>query len=89
MKLFKQIKDLTLTGMPVTTFPNGVKEAFDNLMETLGSDHAYYGLSWMDENDTVIYYAMASEAFPGEGKQYQTCIDKNVYPPIAVDPDEQ
>jgi hypothetical protein len=69
MKLYKQTEDIKVIGVQVKTFPNGIKEAFDNLMKTFGSDRDYYGVSWMDESDNVKYYAMAREVFPEEGKQ--------------------
>src|SRR3954454_3148862 len=82
MKQYELTEDLTLIGVHVTTFPNGIKEAFENLMKTLGSDRAYYGVSWMDENDSVKYYAMAREFFPGEAKlwNYESLmIEKGEY----------
>ena len=50
-------------------------------MKNLGDGHAFYGISWMD-GDTVVYYAMAEEAFPGEGDRYEyesLTIEKGVY----------
>lgn len=70
MKQHKQTEDLAAIGVHVTAFPNGIKEAFGSLMRTLGSSRDYYGISWCDENDRVIYYAMAREAFPGERDKY-------------------
>jgi hypothetical protein len=68
MKIYNQPEDISVIGVQVTTFPLGIKEAFESLMKTLGSDRAYYGISWLDETDNVKYYAMAREAFPHEGK---------------------
>jgi predicted transcriptional regulator YdeE len=70
MKVYEQTEDIVVIGIEVKTFPLGVKEAFGSLMKTLGGDRAYYGISWMDDDDNVKYYAMASEAFPGEGKPH-------------------
>src|SRR5688572_19306085 len=70
MELYKQTDDITLIGIEVKTFPQGVKEAFDSLIETLGADRPYYGVSWMDERNNIIYFAMAREAFPGEGQPH-------------------
>lgn len=70
MEIYKQTETIITIGQQVPTFPNGIKEAFGNLMKTLGNNRAYYGISWMDEDDKVIYYAMAQEAFPGEGRQH-------------------
>src|SRR5205085_3761694 len=66
----------------VKTFPNGIKEAFGSLMKTLGSDRDFYGVSWLDENDNIRYYAMARESFPGEGKPHNyelLTIEKGEY----------
>lgn len=70
MNSYTQAEDLTVIGIQVKTFPLGIKEAFGSLMKTLGADRAYYGLSWMDDNDNIIYYAMTPERFAGEGKQH-------------------
>jgi predicted transcriptional regulator YdeE len=82
MELYQQAEDINVIGIHVTTFPNGIKEAFGSLMKTLGNDRAYYGISWMDENNNVQYYAMAKEVFPDEGKQYNyelLTIEKGEY----------
>ena len=87
MELYQQTEDLTVIGVQVESFPNGIKEAFGSLMKTFGSDRAYYGVSWMDENDSVKYYAMAREAFPGEGKPYNyesLTIEKGEYQTEAI-----
>lgn len=55
MKLSKQTEDFTAVGTQVTIFPDGIKEAFESLMKTLGSDRDYYGVSWLDESDNVKY----------------------------------
>ncbi len=70
MKLYTQVEGVDVIGVKVKTFPNGIKEAFGALMKALGSNRDYYGISWMDENDKIIYYAVARELSPNEGKQY-------------------
>src|SRR6476661_6153479 len=87
MEIYEQIEDIVVIGTEVTTFPGGIKEAFEILMNTLGSDRAYYGISWMDDSDHVKYYAMAREAFPGEGKLHHfEChtIEKGKYQTEAL-----
>jgi hypothetical protein len=69
MKLYTQTEDIKVIGVQVKTFPNGIKEAFGGLMKTFGSDRDYYGVSWMDERDSIKYYAMARAVFPEEAKQ--------------------
>jgi hypothetical protein len=70
MKLYKQTEDFNVVGIQVTTFPEGIKEAFQSLIQTLGTDRDLYGVSWMDESHTVKYYAMVREVFPDEGSRY-------------------
>ena len=87
MEIYNQPADLVVTGNEVTTFPLGIKEAFGLLMNTFGTDRAYYGISWMDESDHVKYYAMAAESFPGEGKMHHfesLTIEKGDYVSEAV-----
>ena len=81
MELYQQAEDFTVMGVQVTTFPNGIKEAFEGLMQTLGG-RDYYGVSWMDENNQIIYFAVAKELFPGESRQYKfkkLTIEKGSY----------
>ncbi|RYE18518.1 MAG: hypothetical protein EOP45_14025, partial [Sphingobacteriaceae bacterium] len=82
MNLYKQTENFNLIGVEVKTFPKGIKEAFDGLVRTLGSERAYYGVSWMDESDTVKYYALAREIFTDEGMQHNyelLTIEKGIY----------
>jgi hypothetical protein len=64
--MFKQKENLTLMGLHVKTFPHGIKDTFDSLMNIFGTNRDYYGVSWMDETNQVIYYAMTLETFMGE-----------------------
>jgi hypothetical protein len=64
-------EDLQLIGIHVSTFPQGIQEAFTRLMKTLGEGRVFYGVSWMDDNDRVVYYAMAACTGPGEEKSHQ------------------
>ena len=70
MEIYYQPEDLTLFGIQVKTFPNGITEAFEMLVERFGKERSYFGISWMDENQRVIYYAMVSELVKGEGNKY-------------------
>lgn len=68
MELYHQTENITVTGILVKDFPDKIKEAFDSLWKKLGNNRDYFGISWMDENNKVVYYAMAREAFAGEGR---------------------
>jgi predicted transcriptional regulator YdeE len=70
MTLYQQPTVINLVGIHVTTFPNGIKEAFDRVLEIFGDNRTCYGISWMDENDTIQYYAMVNELQTGEGDQH-------------------
>ncbi|HSB94503.1 MAG TPA: hypothetical protein VLC28_15370, partial [Flavitalea sp.] len=59
MQNFRQAEDLVVIGTHVEEFPVGIKDAFDSLIKTLGPDRNYYGVSWMDADNTIQYYAMA------------------------------
>lgn len=78
MKLFTLQQDLTLIGIHVKSFPMGIKEAFDGLYTTYGTTRAYYGLSWMNDDNEVEYYAMALQASPGaaQDKHFETITIK-------------
>lgn len=53
------------------TFPNGITEAFTTLMDKLGDDDKrdIFGISQLDENGTMLYYAGAMELYEGEGRK--------------------
>ena len=63
--------DLNVFGFQVKTFPEGVKDAFDTLVEMVpdGLDRSYYGISFM-EGDQVLYFATAVEQYAGEAERY-------------------
>ena len=79
MEKFVLQKDLHLFGNRIHTFPTGIKEGFDALIEMLpeGLERPYYGVSWMEAGE-VIYYVMAAEKFPGEAKPYVCEMNLNV-----------
>lgn len=53
------------------TFPDGITEAFTTLMDKLGEDDKrdIFGISQLDENGTMLYYAGAMELYDGEGEK--------------------
>ena len=70
MEIYIFQDDVTVFGVHVKTFPNGIKEAFDGLVSLFGNNRAYCGISWMEENDCVEYYATLPESFKGEANNY-------------------
>lgn len=68
-------------GFRVETFPLGVGDAFDNLVDKLGSDRPYYGLSRMSAGG-VEYIAAALKKSPNENgihKLQEYTIPKGEY----------
>jgi predicted transcriptional regulator YdeE len=60
MEIYIQQEDIRLYGIHVKTFPVGIKESFDSLMEAFGDSQSYYGISWVAEDGSIQYYASVS-----------------------------
>ena len=71
MKTFKFDHDIRVFGTVVSTFPNGIGEAFDEIVKKLpgGFDRSFFGISMMTA-DGIKYIAAAQEKYEGEGKLY-------------------
>lgn len=89
MKEFNFPEDVNVFGFPVNTFPAGIGDAFDILIQKTGDcagARNYYGLSEFKDGK-MVYYALAEEKFPGEAKKYnyeKFTIEKGDYLTIAV-----
>jgi hypothetical protein len=70
MELYQLKNDLHLFGIQVTTFPTGIKEAFDKIIAMVpdGMERAHYGISSM-EGDKIIYHAACAEKYKGEAEK--------------------
>lgn len=69
MEHYKLENDIKTFGVQVTTFPNGIKEAFNKLDELLpGDERPFYGICKCLNGNTV-YIAAALETYDGEGKK--------------------
>jgi hypothetical protein len=80
--------NLNVFGFEVTTFPDGVGEAFDSLIKLVpdGVDRSFYGISYV-ERDNVRYHAAIIENFPGEAEKHNCTrytIEMGEYMTIAV-----
>ena len=89
MEAYTIEKDIQVFGKPVSTFPNGIKDAYDSLVEMVPDAlrRSYYGLTRMDDDGSFLYYATVEEAYPGEGKIYHldTCsVEKGEYLSVVV-----
>ena len=71
-------KDIKVFGIKVKTFPNGIGDAFNELIKETGDGAGkrnYYGISEY-KNGKMIYYAVAEEKQEDEAQKYnyETCI---------------
>jgi hypothetical protein len=81
-------KDLHVFGFVVDTFPQGIDEAFQSLVNSVpgGFTRSFYGISKM-ERDHMIYIAAAEEIEPEEAsknKYQRYCIDKGEYLTVTI-----
>ena len=78
-------QDLKVFGIEVKTFPGGIGEAFDELIEKTGDYSGarnYYGVSSMNDDSKMIYKAVAEEKFDSEAEKYnyeESTIEKGRY----------
>src|ERR1700761_918312 len=77
--------DVKVFGIEVKTFPQGIDDAFDELIKQTGDvagSREYYGVSNMNEKGRMIYKAVAEEKYDGEAKKYnyeESTIEKGTY----------
>lgn len=72
MKKYKIEKDIDLMYVEASSFPEGIEEAFRKLEAVLpkSNDRRFFGISYMGENNNIIYKAAAEESYPGESEKY-------------------
>jgi hypothetical protein len=65
--------DIKVFGFEVKTFPEGIGEAFDALVKKVpdGFGRDYYGITFRDTNNRVVYLATAVEKENGEAEKYE------------------
>ncbi len=84
MNVYHLHDDIKVFGFVVTTFPAGIGEAFNELIEKTGDGAGarnYYGLSECIDGK-IIYYALVEEKFPAEAEKYsyqKLTIEKGEY----------
>src|SRR5258706_14815205 len=89
METYNIQHDIRVFGRQLMTFPLGIREAFDELINAVpeGLNRSYYGLSHPDTGGNVIYYTAVEEYAVGEGKKsgydYYT-IKKGEYLPVTI-----
>ena len=71
MELLELENDVQAFGFQVKSFPEGVPEAFDALIAMVpeGLGRSYYGISYMDDQDKVVYIAAVEERNDGEAEK--------------------
>jgi hypothetical protein len=71
MELFTINDDIKVICKNIPTFPIGIKEGFDEMIEHYGMEgREYYGISRMDADFNIIYKVAVKEEVPNEGDQY-------------------
>jgi len=88
METYHIPQNITVIGNQVKTFPNGIGEAFHELINVLPDGHSrvYYGISWCIGNK-IIYIAATEQKNEDEAKQYNCetyTIEKGDYLCIPV-----
>ncbi|MEP6844714.1 MAG: DinB family protein [Panacibacter sp.] len=88
MEIYHISHNITVFGNKVKTFPQGVAEAFHDLIKMLpqGDERPYYGLSWCVGNN-ITYIAAAEQMAEGEASNYACniyTIKKGEYLSIPV-----
>ena len=83
METIKLRENISAFGFRLHSFPDGIKDAFDNLMNLVpdGIDRTYYGISYMS-GDEVIYHVAVQELNAGEAERYNCeryTIEKGEY----------
>lgn len=77
-------QDVNVWGIEVSTFPDGVSEAFDKLVSMLpgGFDRSLYGICFMSDQGNLVYVAAAEEKEESEAEVYNCrryTIEKGEY----------
>lgn len=69
MEIFKLDSDLPLLCVTAASFPREIGQAFNCLLGKLkgSAGREFFGISYLDDKDGIIYKAAALEAYPGEG----------------------
>lgn len=88
MEKYNLTDDVKVFGMQVKTFPQGIGEAFDELVKMIpaGDERPYYGISKMTK-DGFMYVAAALQKYEGEAEKYgceNYTVEKGEYLAITV-----
>ena len=84
MEKYNLTESTNAFGFPVTTFPEGINEAFAELIKKTGDrtgERSYYGISFFKDG-AIVYIAAAEEKQEGEAERYNYdayTIEKGIY----------
>lgn len=89
MEILNLTTDLKVFGKQVKTFPNGIKEAFDELIGMVpdGMQRSHFGLSYMTPDKKIIYYVACQEKQEGEAENLKCerfIIEKGEYLTVTL-----
>ncbi|MDX2048561.1 MAG: hypothetical protein SFU87_17375 [Chitinophagaceae bacterium] len=88
MKIYHIESDLKIFGRQVKRFPDGIEEAFDELVKMLGGfNRSFYGICFMGKDGRLVYCAAAKENHEGEAEQYNCekyIIEKGEYLAVTI-----
>ncbi|HZI53431.1 MAG TPA: hypothetical protein VFD56_07005 [Chitinophagaceae bacterium] len=72
MEKYELIKDINVAYVPATSFPEGIKAAFEQLESLIPPEEnrTVFGLSWPDKNGKIMYKAAVEEKYKSEGNNY-------------------
>jgi hypothetical protein len=88
MENYRIETDITAFGKEVKTFPQGIKQAFDELLALFPKDdpRPFYGISLCTDKG-IVYYAAAHETYEGEAEALHCeryTIEKGNYLAVTV-----
>ena len=82
-------KNIEAFGFQVKTFPEGIGEAFDSLIEMVPErlNRSYYGISYMAPDNKAVYIAAVEEKNKGEAERNKCerfTIEQGKYLAVSV-----
>ena len=89
METFVIKKNIEAFGFQVKTFPKGIGEAFDSLIEMVPErlNRSYYGISYMAPDNKLVYIAAVEEKNKGEAERNKCerfTIEQGKYLAVSV-----
>lgn len=71
MEIHTVTNDIIVLCKNIASFPIGIKEGFDEMIEHFGMEgREYYGISRMDADYNIIYKVAVKQETSGEGDQF-------------------